>query len=276
MIEDVIEEFVTALNSFGGAGVAHFFDVPAFALSNHDTVIFETRTQLTAGIDAGLKHFADQSLTDVRVEKTSEIKASDTLSIVQVSKSVQAIGSQDTTDPWTEYWVFRTTPDGPKVAGILNFFGSNVDVSPMAVRKKIKARAASVDGFLENYRRCVEQSDLVKLGQAFEFPAIAVIDDYTRITPDFPAYLQFSEGLRDKCRSSGLTVSCTIADRPRAVGADLILAPVSLRFSMQDKGEVFAVNQILCLCVGDDGISCVAVINALDGTLARMAQPPVR
>ena len=276
MIEELVARFQDRLNAEGGVGVSRMFDLPAFAVSNHHTIIGEDYETIAACVDKVLADFPGESQPKVRLVVENTMTVAPTLFITQISKSVRSDVATMHMDPWTEHWIVRLTPVGPKLAGMLNFFGNRVDVAALGTPKSVERRAKSIDEFTANYRIGIETLDLGMIGQSLEFPAIAVMADYTRMIPDFATCLQFADHLRNQTQDAGLKITHAKSRAPIAVGADLIMIPVDLDIRNISENKAIQIEQCLVLYVGDDGISCVAVFNALDGTLARLAQAEVR
>lgn len=273
---NLLKKVVADLNGQDADQAAAGFDYPFFALADEATLIVSSREQMIGVLQEAFGSTERLSLRNIEKEPVSHEPIGTGLTLIKCKTRLISEDGNWSTDPRTEYVVVRETKDGPRLAASLNLFGGHINLRPYSIVTTTTSRATSPQDLVSQFADAIRQSDMALLGQTLSFPSIAISGNQTRVTPDFDQYLSFASQLADFAVKSGLSMSVVMAGEPKAVGNDLLLAPISLHMTHASHGDLPPYDQLLCLRIGTDSISCVVVINAIDGPLAQVSEQSIK
>ena len=271
----LLDKALTGFRERDAAGASKWFDYPFFALSNETTLMVNCAADMQAALGCLIESTQPLGLVDLEKILISEETVGPGLILANCQTRLVSDDQQRFTDTRTEYIVVRNTENGPRFAASLNLFGGHIDLSALGTPVSSASSAASPAALVDMYADAIRSTDMAALGKTLEFPATAISGQQTRITPDFDQYLAYATQLADLSRKSGMSLSRVETGAPRAVGSDLVLAPITLHMTHEQHGPLQPFAQLLCLRIGMDSVSCAVVINALGDTLAKLSLRPI-
>ena len=272
---ELLKLYQNDLNGPGPAEAAKWLEFPYLAIANHDTIVMKKPDHFIEYAQLAIQRFERQTFRNIQIDLVSAEEIGSALTLAKCRSQMLPHGSGQPTDPWTEYRLIRNTPDGYRLVGNLNIYGGFLDLSDIAVAPTTLSEIWTPDVLVDAYVDAVRIGDLASLGKLLEFPSVSVSKDRTVVTPDFDTYLSYATKLRDLSRANGMHMTRVEQKAPMAVGADLLLVPITLHLEHTERGPLAPHNQTLCLRIGPNGVTCIAVLNALNTDLERLSIRPI-
>ncbi len=271
--KDLLAKYQADVNVRGRKKAARWIEYPYFSVSNNETAVIRSPEEFLKLANNTIANFDDAGFSCIDIQLVSEYQAGRRLRIAETRARLYSQNGGKTSDTWTDHRIIRETKDGPRFVGLMNAYGGFFNMAGAATKISSREKYPSIEAITRAYEDAIMTCNMSALGSMLDAPTITVHGEETLVLDNFETFVQAAKDVAALVIDNGMSVIEIEKQAPRAVGAELVLAPITLHIKPRPDEVAQPYSQALFLRTAPDGVNCVAIINSIGRCITNLQNP---